>query len=33
MDAVNIDDDIFCLIQPWGFDVTEIRVPTRICTA
>jgi pimeloyl-ACP methyl ester carboxylesterase len=23
-------DDIFCLIQPWGFDVTEIRVPTRI---
>jgi pimeloyl-ACP methyl ester carboxylesterase len=23
-------DDIFCLIQPWGFEVTEIRVPTRI---
>jgi pimeloyl-ACP methyl ester carboxylesterase len=23
-------DDIFCLIQPWGFDVREIRVPTRI---
>lgn len=23
-------DDILCLIQPWGFDVTEIRVPTRI---
>jgi pimeloyl-ACP methyl ester carboxylesterase len=23
-------DDIFCLIKPWGFDVTEIRVPTRI---
>jgi pimeloyl-ACP methyl ester carboxylesterase len=23
-------DDIFCLIQPWGFDVKEIRVPTRI---
>jgi pimeloyl-ACP methyl ester carboxylesterase len=23
-------DDIFCLIHPWGFDVTEIRVPTRI---
>ena len=23
-------DDIFCLIQPWSFDVTEIRVPTRI---
>ena len=23
-------DDIFCLIQPWGFDVTEIRVPTRV---
>ena len=19
-------DDIFCLIQPWGFEVTEIRV-------
>jgi pimeloyl-ACP methyl ester carboxylesterase len=23
-------DDILCLIHPWGFDVTEIRVPTRI---
>lgn len=23
-------DDIFCLIQPWGFDVTEIRVPIRV---
>jgi pimeloyl-ACP methyl ester carboxylesterase len=23
-------DDIFCLIRPWGFDVTEIRVPTRV---
>ena len=23
-------DDIFCLIQPWGFDVTEIRAPTRV---
>ena len=23
-------DDTLCLIQPWGFDVTEIRVPTRI---
>ena len=23
-------DDIFCLIQPWGFEVTEIRVPTRV---
>jgi pimeloyl-ACP methyl ester carboxylesterase len=23
-------DDILCLIQPWGFDVTEIRAPTRI---
>jgi pimeloyl-ACP methyl ester carboxylesterase len=23
-------DDVLCLIQPWGFDVTEIRVPTRI---
>jgi pimeloyl-ACP methyl ester carboxylesterase len=23
-------DDILCLIQPWGFDVTEIRVPTRV---
>jgi pimeloyl-ACP methyl ester carboxylesterase len=23
-------DDTFCLIHPWGFDVTEIRVPTRV---
>jgi pimeloyl-ACP methyl ester carboxylesterase len=23
-------DDIFCLIHSWGFDVSEIRVPTRI---
>jgi pimeloyl-ACP methyl ester carboxylesterase len=23
-------DDTLCLIQPWGFDVTEIRAPTRI---
>jgi pimeloyl-ACP methyl ester carboxylesterase len=23
-------DDALCLIEPWGFDVTEIRVPTRI---
>ena len=23
-------DDTLCLIQPWGFEVTEIRVPTRI---
>jgi pimeloyl-ACP methyl ester carboxylesterase len=23
-------DDALCLIQPWGFDVTEIRVPTRV---
>ena len=23
-------DDIFCLIHPWGFDVMEIRIPTRI---
>jgi len=23
-------DDTLCLIQPWGFDVTEIRVPTRV---
>jgi len=23
-------DDTLSLIQPWGFDVTEIRVPTRI---
>lgn len=23
-------DDILCLIQPWGFEVAEIHVPTRI---
>jgi len=23
-------DDALCLIQPWGFDVTEIRAPIRI---
>jgi len=23
-------DDVLCLIQPWGFDVTEIRAPTRV---
>jgi pimeloyl-ACP methyl ester carboxylesterase len=23
-------DDTLCLIQPWGFDVMEIRVPTRV---
>jgi len=23
-------DDALCLIQPWDFDVAEIRVPTRI---
>jgi pimeloyl-ACP methyl ester carboxylesterase len=23
-------DDVLCLIQPWGFDVAEIRVPTRV---
>ena len=23
-------DDALCLIQPWGFDLAEIRVPTRI---
>ena len=23
-------DDVLCVIQPWGFDVREIRVPTRI---
>ena len=23
-------DDSLCLIRPWGFDVTEIRVPIRI---
>ena len=23
-------DDVLCLIRPWGFDVTEICVPTRI---
>jgi pimeloyl-ACP methyl ester carboxylesterase len=23
-------DDVLSVIQPWGFDVTEIRVPTRV---
>jgi pimeloyl-ACP methyl ester carboxylesterase len=23
-------DDTLCLVRPWGFDVSEIRVPTRI---
>jgi pimeloyl-ACP methyl ester carboxylesterase len=23
-------DDVLCLIQPWGFDVADIRAPTRI---
>jgi pimeloyl-ACP methyl ester carboxylesterase len=23
-------DDALCLVQTWGFDVTEIRVPTRV---
>jgi pimeloyl-ACP methyl ester carboxylesterase len=23
-------DDTLCLIQPWGFDASEIRVPTRV---
>jgi pimeloyl-ACP methyl ester carboxylesterase len=23
-------DDTLCLIQPWGFDVTEIRAPSRV---
>jgi pimeloyl-ACP methyl ester carboxylesterase len=23
-------DDTLCLIQPWGFDVTEIRAPTSV---
>ena len=23
-------DDILCVIQPWGFGVTEIRAPTRV---
>ena len=23
-------DDTLCIVQPWGFDVSEIRVPTRI---
>jgi pimeloyl-ACP methyl ester carboxylesterase len=23
-------DDALCLVQSWGFDVTEIRVPTRV---
>lgn len=23
-------DDTLCLVHPWGFDVSEIRIPTRI---
>jgi len=23
-------DDALCLIRPWGFEVAEIRVPTRV---
>ena len=23
-------DDTLCLLRPWGFDVAEIHVPTRI---
>ena len=23
-------DDVLCLIEPWGFEVTEIRAPTRV---
>lgn len=23
-------DDVLCVIRPWGFDVTAIRVPTRV---
>ena len=26
----GIVDDMVCITQPWGFDVAEIRVPTRI---
>jgi pimeloyl-ACP methyl ester carboxylesterase len=26
----GIVDDMLCLTNPWGFDVSEIRVPTRI---
>ena len=23
-------DDTLCLVRPWGFDVAEISVPTRV---
>jgi hypothetical protein len=23
-------DDTFCLVGPWGFDVSAIRIPTRL---
>lgn len=26
----GIVDDMLCITKPWGFDVAEIRVPTRI---
>ena len=26
----GIVDDMLCTIEPWGFDVAEIRIPTRI---
>ena len=26
----GIVDDMLCITRPWGFDVAEIRVPTRI---
>ena len=26
----GIVDDMLCITEPWGFDVAEIRVPTRV---